>query len=146
MLCCRVCKSTPIIFISASFVPSNLWLEHHQFTRLAARPTSLCHQTGRLPCGRIGLAAPSLQNVRRRLRRKRDRSTTLRMNRMTAKKGRAEARPYMDGRRGPAGSRRNEIKTGEKNRSLTAVRKQRDGVRDDRLRKLRVKRRFEIPE
>src|ERR1700674_1701872 len=49
MVCCRVCKSTPIIFISASFVPSNLWLEHQQCTRLAVRPTSLCHQTGRLP-------------------------------------------------------------------------------------------------
>src|SRR5216684_3059359 len=45
MVCCRVCKSTPIIFISASFVPSNLWLEHQQFTRLVVRPTSLCHQT-----------------------------------------------------------------------------------------------------
>src|SRR4029077_16298449 len=47
MVCCRVCKSTPIIFISASFVPSNVWLEHQHFTRLAVRPTSLCHQTGR---------------------------------------------------------------------------------------------------
>src|SRR5271165_3773466 len=47
ILCCRVCKSTPIIFISASFVPSNLWLEHHHLTRRVVRPTSLCHQTGR---------------------------------------------------------------------------------------------------
>src|ERR1700687_992563 len=47
MVCCRVCKSTPIIFISASFVPSNLWLEHQHFTRLVVRPTSLCHQTER---------------------------------------------------------------------------------------------------
>src|SRR5271165_6206313 len=49
ILCCRVCKSTPIIFISASFVPSNLWLEHHHLTRRVVRPTSLCHQTGRSP-------------------------------------------------------------------------------------------------
>src|SRR5271165_1285662 len=47
IVCCRVCKSTPIIFISASFVPSHVRLEHRHFTRIVARPTSLCHQTGR---------------------------------------------------------------------------------------------------
>ena len=43
----RVRQIDAIIFISASFAPSNVWLQHQHFTRLAARPTSLCHQTER---------------------------------------------------------------------------------------------------
>jgi hypothetical protein len=36
-------------FHDISFVPSNLWLEHQQFTRPVVRPTSLSHQTECFP-------------------------------------------------------------------------------------------------
>src|SRR5215475_1324570 len=47
-------------FHEISFVPSTVWLEHRQCTRLVARPTSLCHHFG---AERIceGFEHPSLQ-------------------------------------------------------------------------------------
>src|SRR5579864_5229288 len=44
IVCCRACKSHPIIRISASFDPSLCALDSTQFTRIVVRPTSLCHQ------------------------------------------------------------------------------------------------------
>src|SRR6516225_9812186 len=51
MVCLAVCKSQPIIRISASFDPSAVWVDTAQSTRAVARPTSLWHHYG----GAIGI-------------------------------------------------------------------------------------------